>query len=374
MTANEYLDSHLENLHVQDLLDNRGHIVILVLRKTASKDDILFLFGQFAVFFGELVVSFIIDGVVWFHAVFVFGGVFFRDDCFRNAIDLGAEHFEMFVFDDSRVRLVMRSVVDDGVSLEVRSVFNARLETDGSPVEFAKAVAEVFINGACVDELIGNFVPVVFIFVKEVYACTRFDSGEQAVNELVVTANRDALILVVKVVVVKYETHWEALDDECRQVFAIAAPLLFGVFLDKLFKDVLADERECLFFEVCRLAAIQCGYGFGFLFFDFCHCFCRCCNAPHLVECVHVERQIVTLSFVVRNRAVRVAIEFYDGIDEVPYLFVASMENMGSVIVNIDPFNVFAIDIASKLCSLVYDEAFFPGTGGAVCKCGTEKA
>jgi hypothetical protein len=50
------------------------------------------------------------------------------------------------------------------------------------------------------------------------------------------------------------------------------------------------------------------------------------------------------------------------------------MENMGSVLVDIDTFNVFAIDISTKLCALIYDETFFSGTGGAVCKCGAEKA
>jgi len=92
------------------------------------------------------------------------------------------------------------------------------------------------------------------------------------------------------------------------------------------------------------------------------------------VECIHIERQIVKLSFVICDRAVCVAIEFHDGIDEVPYLLVACMENVGAVFMDVDPFDVFAIDIAAKLCTFVYDEAFLARFLSSVCKSGTEKS
>ena len=82
---------------------------------------------------------------------------------------------------------------------------------------------------------------------------------------------------------------------------------------------------------------------------------CRSCNAPHLVERVHVERQIVKFALVICDRAVRVAIEFNDGIHEIPYLLIARMENMRSVFVDVDSLDVLAIDVSTKVSSLVDD-------------------
>ena len=150
--------------------------------------------------------------------------------------------------------------------------------------------------------------------------------------------------------------------------------MLFGVFLDEFFEDVLAHERERLFFEVCGLAAVQGGDGFCLLLFDFCLGFSRRRDAPHLVERVHVERQVVKLAFVIRDRAVRVAVEFDDGIYEIPYLLVARMENVGAVFMDVDALDIFAIDVSTQLCALVDDEALFAHFVGAVCKSCPEKA
>ena len=181
------------------------------------------------------------------------------------------------------------------------------------------------------------------------------------------------MVFIIKIVVVENEAHREAFDDECRQVLATATPLLFGVFLDEFLEYVPAHKYERLFFEVRGFTTVQGGERFSLLFLDFRLCFCRGQSTPHLVEGVHVERQVVKFPLVVGDGAVRVAVEFHDGIHEVPHLLVAGMEDVRSVLVYVDPLDVFAIDIAAKLCALVYDEAFFPGTCGAVCKCGTEK-
>ena len=275
----------------------------------------------------------------------------------------------MFVLDDARVGLVVRGVVDDGATLVVRGIFGASLETDRAPVELAELAAEIFVEGARIDELVGNLAPVALVFGKEVHARAGLDTGEQAVDELVVAADGDALVLVVEVVVVEHEAHREPLDDERRQVLAAAAPLLLGVFLDELLEDVLAHERERLFFEVRGLAAVQGGERLGLLFLDFRLRFCRGQHAPHLVERVHVERQVVKLSLVVGDGAVRVAVEFHDGIHEVPHLLVAGVEDVRAVLVDVSPLDVFAIDGTAQLRALVYDEAFLARLMGAVGEC-----
>lgn len=253
----------------------------------------------------------------------------------------------MLVFDDARIGLGVRGVVDNGATLVVRSVLGAGLETDRAPVKLAESAVEIFVEGTRVHKLIGNLSPVALVFGKEVHTRAGLDTCKQAVDELVVAADGDALVLVVEVVVVENKAHREALDDECRQVLAAAAPLLLGVFLDEFFKDVPAHERERLFFEVRGFAAVQGGKCFGFLFLDFRLSLCRGQNTPHLVESVHVERQVVKFPLVVGDGAVRVAVEFHDGIHEVPYLLVAGMEDVRSILVYVDSLDIFAIDISA---------------------------
>ena len=277
------------------------------------------------------------------------------------------------MFDDSRVGLVVTSVVDDGISLIVRGIFCARLETDRAPVEFAESEVKIFVDGSRVDEFVGNLAPVTLVFGKEVYSSASLDTGEQAVDELVVAADGDALVLVVEVVVIEHEAYREALDDERRQVLATAAPLLLGVFLDEFLKDIPAHKRERLFFEIRGLAAVQDGERFGLLLLDFRLCFCRSQHAPHLVERVHVEWQVVKLSLVVGNGAVRVAVKFHDGIHEVPHLLVAGMEDVRAVLMDVYPLDVFAIDVTAQLGSFVYDKAFLARLVGAIGKCSPKQ-
>ena len=356
------------------MFNDWSHVVILVLCETSPEYDVFFLCCEFTVFLGEGIVAFVVHWVVRFHALFVFSGVFFRDDGFRDTVDVSTKHFKVLVLDDARVGLVMRGVVDDGVSLIVRGILGAGLETDRAPVKFAEFKVEIFIEGARIDELVGYLAPVAFVFGKEVYARAGLDTGEQAVDELIVAADGDALVLVVEIIIVEYKAYRESFDDECRKIFATAAPLLLCVFLDELLEDVLAYERERLFFKIRGLAAVQGGKRLRLLLFDFRLGLFRSQHSPHLVKCIHVEWQIVKFSLVVGNGTVCVAVEFHDGIHEVPHQLVAGMEDVRSVLVDIDAFDVFAIDVSAQLRTFVYDETFPTRLTGAVSECRPEKA
>ena len=101
-------------------------------------------------------------------------------------------------------------------------------------------------------------------------------------------------------------------------------------------------------------------------------CFLRCGHPPHLVEGVHVERQIIELAFVIGYGGVGVAVELYDVVDKIPYLTVAGMEDMGTVFVYVDAFLMLTIYIAAKVSALVDDQAAFSmpvgkkGKGGSI--------
>ena len=68
-------------------------------------------------------------------------------------------------------------------------------------------------------------------------------ASEEALNEFVVTANGDALVGVVEIIIVIDKANGQAFDDERRQLAALAAPLLLSIFLDEFFEDILTDEH-----------------------------------------------------------------------------------------------------------------------------------
>ena len=149
------------NFKFQDFLYDWGHVVVTILGEAAAEDDVGLLSGELAVLVGEGVVAVVVDGVVGFHALFVFRAVLFADHRLGAVIDFLAEHLEMLVFDDTGVGFVVTGVVDHGIALVVGSVLDASLECDGAPVEFAELEVEILVNGAGKYELVGNFLPII---------------------------------------------------------------------------------------------------------------------------------------------------------------------------------------------------------------------
>ena len=88
----------------------------------------------------------------------------------------------------------------------------------------------------------------------------------------------NALIQRVEIVVVKGQPHRQALDDKCRQVLAVAAPLLFGVALDELLINVAAHKGDGLLLKVLRLVG-----DLAALLLNFGGCLLRCDDAPHFI-------------------------------------------------------------------------------------------
>ena len=112
------------------------------------------------------------------------------------------------------------------------------------------------------------------------------------------------------------------LDDESGQIGAFPPPLLLGVFLYEFLEDILSDECQSLLLQILRLTSVQCLERLRLLLLNLGLSLLRSPHAPHLVECVHIERQVVELAFIVRDRAVSVSIELHNTIDKVPDLLV----------------------------------------------------
>ena len=127
---------------------------------------------------------------------------------------------------------------------------------------------------------------------------------KECVDEFVVSADGNALIAVIEVVVVENHADRKALDDESRQLRTFPSPLLFGV-----------AWFGCSF-------ALHLGHGFCLLLVQFGKRLVGSGNAPHLVKGVHVEREVIQLALIIGHGRIGVAVEWNDGVDEVPHLFI----------------------------------------------------
>ena len=63
-----------------------------------------------------------------------------------------------------------------------------------------------------------------------------------------VTADGNALIQSVEVIIIKGQSNRKSLDDKCRKILTITSPLLLCITLDQLFKNVSSHQGNCLLF------------------------------------------------------------------------------------------------------------------------------
>ena len=187
----------------------------------------------------------------------------------------------------------MAGVVYNCITLVVWCILYTSLEADSTPVELAQLIVKVLIYSSCVYELISKLFPIAILAIEEVYIGKSVNSFEKTIYQLVVTINRNTLILVVKVVIIEYHADRKTLDDESRQFFAVTPPLLLSILFDELIEDILSYQTKSLLLKVLRFTTTKCSYSFCFLLIKFCLRFSRSMYIrPHLVEGVHVERQV----------------------------------------------------------------------------------
>ena len=67
-------------------------------------------------------------------------------------------------------------------------------------------------------------------------------------HQLRVTADGNALIQGVEVIIIKGQSNRQTLDDECRKILTVTSPLFLCIALDQLFKNVSSDQRNGLLF------------------------------------------------------------------------------------------------------------------------------
>ena len=151
--------------------------------------------------------------------------------------------------------------------------------------------------------------------------------------------------------------------------------MLLGVAFDEFFVDIAPDEGEGLFLQVAGLGGARGahgGHGFLFLLFDDALRFRRGGAAPHLVEGVHVEGQVVALAAIFCHGHVGEAVEGHERIHEIPHLLAGGVEDVRPVFVHVDAVLFFTIEVAAQVRPFVDDEASLARLVSQVGKGGTE--
>ena len=77
---------------------------------------------------------------------------------------------------------------------------------------------------------------------------------------------------------------------------------------------------------------------------------------------------------IVGKGAIGISVEGNDRVYEVPNGLVVGMEDVGTILMDVDAFDILAIDIAAQVRAFVYDEAFLALLPGLMGESGTKQA
>ena len=264
----------------------------------------------------------------------------------------------MLVLNNPGIRLLPGGIVYNGVALEV---FHGQLlgfKPDAAVFQRAQAIAKEFIDAAGIDNFRRN-VGLLPDQIEIIGVQPHLYPFQHFLHHGGIAAHGDALVTVIEIIVVIRKSAGQALDDKRRQLLAIPAPLLFRIVLHQLGIHIGAHQAQRLFFQVLGLCDVQRRHllrnlrlGLG-----------RSPDAPHLREGVHIEGQIVQLVLIDRHGAVDIIVEFRKLIDIIPHFFVAGVEDVGTIFVDVDSGNVLRIDVSGNVLPAINHQATLPSAG-----------
>ena len=76
------------------------------------------------------------------------------------------------------------------------------------------------------------------------------------------------------------------------------------------------------------------------------------------MEGVHVERHVIVFALIIGNWHIDIVIEFSELIHIIPDHLIRSMEDMWSIFMDLNAFNLFCVDIARDITAFFNDEDF----------------
>ena len=227
------------------------------------------------------------------------------------------------------------------------------LEFQTSVFQLAKTVVVERINGSCIEDFFSQFVVFLPVFIV-IHAGLYIAAFKKFLDKHIIASDRDSLIQVVKVIVVIGESHRQSLDNECRQIFTVSSPLFFCIAFHQFFVNIFSYQTDGLLFQVFRFPLYA-----GFLFLYNSLCFCRSADIPHFAESIHIKRHVVHFSMEICHRRIGITVKFHQGVHKLPYFTVAGVKNMSSILMHMNAFHIFTVQISTYSISLFDHQTFF---------------
>ena len=277
----------------------------------------------------------------------------------------------VFVFVDAG-EVVVVGVVDDCVVLIVLPVVSLQFEMYAAVGEGSEAVIHQLIYRPGVEDVV-VFFRVLYVLEIGVEPDLDVRSVEHLLDHPGVSFGGDPLIGVLEIPAVPAEVDGDACGDGTVYLRGVFTPLFLGVMDEDVVVDVLGEEAEVriiLFYEVADgdLGAVfepveefpldPVGEVFG----------------EAAADAVEVERDGHLVAFDDRVYAVHVGVEGGELREEVPYLFVRSVEDVGPIFVDHYVVFVEVVEAVAAYCFFfIYDFDFaVRGSGGDdVCNGGS---
>ena len=284
------------------------------------------------------------------------------------------------MLDDPGVGHIRRCVIHRRISLEIVAPLQDLLLKAKRPVlQRAQREVKIFIDGTGVEhlpELIRLLLPSIF-FKELTVSDTEPDlaSLQHTLHHRRIAADRDPLVDVIEIIVVKGKAHRKASYDESGQIPAVPAPLLLRIALDQFLVDITPDQTDRLLLEIRRLR----DPGLRYLLFNDGLRLLRRADPPHFAEGIHVEGKIVEFLSVDGHGRIHEMVEPGKSPDIVPDALIGSMENMRPVLMDLDAPLLLRIDISGHCPALVDHQALQPllprlmGKYGAVKSCADDQ-
>ena len=176
-------------------------------------------------------------------------------------------------------------------------------------------------------------------------ASPHFDAFKQGIDQYIISPDGNALITVIEIIIVKRIAYRQAFDNESRKFCATPSPLFFRVPFNQLRINVRTNKGYGLFFQILRFRNPR----FLTLLGNLGSRLLRRDDTPHLSKGIHIKRQVVQFTFIIRYRRIDIIIEFHKLVHIIPNFLIRSMENMSPIFMNPDTFLFFAIHIATHM-------------------------
>ena len=258
------------------------------------------------------------------------------------------------MLNDTCPRCLNICVVHSCITLEIRLIKSLILKTDRTILQCSKLIIKVCVNGTCVDNLLSHSI-ILSLLLKVILIQTNLNAVQEVRYHLRISANRDSLIKSIEIVVIKSQTNRKSLDDKGRKLCAWTSPLLLCITLDQLLIDICTNQADCLLLKILRLCDTSCLT----LLLDLLSSLLRSHNTPHLIEGIHIKRKAVQLTMIIGNRAVCKTVELRKLCNIIPDLLIIGMENMCTILMNIDSLNLLCVHVSCNIRAFVDHENRF---------------